>query len=440
MLRSLIASWPLFFGLFLIMIGNGLLVFMLGVRANNAGFSTFISSIMMGGYFFGFFGGSQIVPKLLSSVGHIRTFGALSAIASAAVLMHLVKTDPYLWTAMRVFTGFAYAGMYIVVESWLNAKATNETRGQMLSIYMIITMGGLGLGQISGGFDNGITSQLFLLASILVSIAVVPILLTASPAPEFAEPESVSMRRLYSISPLAMLGMVLQGMTASMTFGLGAIYATMIGLTSFQAALFASSVTIGNMLLQYPVGRLSDIFDRRKVIMLVAGMAGISAFSASFLGPSHFWVLVILTALYGGFSLTIYSLCIAHANDYLTPSQMVGTASTLITVNGIGAIVGAPLVGGLIDIAGAQIYFIVVALIHGLLVGLVLVRMSIRPSVPIQAQGPFIAVPEIGTAVVASLNPEAAWSEEENDVDNQASLFEDNPYLQITPTSSAQQD
>ena len=123
MLRSLIASWPLFFGLFLIMIGNGLLIFMLGVRASNAGFGTFISSIMMGGYFLGFFGGSQIVPKMLSTVGHIRTFGALSAIASAAVLMHLIKTDPILWTVMRVFTGFAYAGMYIVVESWLNAKA-----------------------------------------------------------------------------------------------------------------------------------------------------------------------------------------------------------------------------------------------------------------------------------------------------------------------------
>ena len=178
----------------------------------------------------------------------------------------------------------------------------------------------------------------------------------------------------------------------------------------------------------------------KSFFLLVAGVAGISAFLASFLGPSHFWVLVILTALYGGFSLTIYSLCIAHANDYLTPSQMVGTASTLITVNGIGAIVGAPLVGGLIDIVGAQIYFIVIALIHGLLVGLALVRMSIRPSVPIQAQGPFIAVPEVGTAVAASLNPEAAWSEEEDNLDNQASLFEDNPYLQITPSSSAQQD
>ena len=435
MLRSLIASWPLFFGLFLIMIGNGLLIFMLGVRASNAGFGTFISSIMMSGYFVGFFGGSQIVPKLLSTVGHIRTFGALSAIASAAVLVHLLKTDPVLWTVMRVFTGFAYAGMYIVVESWLNAKATNDSRGQMLSIYMIITMGGLGLGQITGGLDDGAAISLFLLASILVSIAVVPILISVSPAPEFAEPESVSMRRLYSISPLAMVGMGLQGVTAAMTFGLGAIYATAIGLTSVQAAVFVASVTIGNMILQYPIGKLSDVFDRRKIIMIVSAVAGISAFGASLMGPSHYWILLVLTALYGGFSLTIYSLCIAHANDYLTPSQMVGTASTLITVNGIGAIIGPPLIGALMDIAGTQIYFVMIALIHAVLVAMALVRMSVRASVPVQAQGPFIAVPEVGTAVAATLNPEAAWSEEDDDSDPQAPLFEDNPYLQITPTS-----
>ena len=435
MLRSLIASWPLFFGLFLIMIGNGLLIFMLGVRASNAGFGTFISSIMMSGYFVGFFGGSQIVPKLLSSVGHIRTFGALSAIASAAVLVHLLKTDPILWTAMRVFTGFAYAGMYIVVESWLNAKATNDSRGQMLSIYMIITMGGLGLGQITGGFDDGTAISLFLVASILVSIAVVPILISVSPAPEFAEPESVPMRRLYSISPLAMVGMGLQGVTAAMTFGLGSIYATAIGLTSVQASIFVASVTIGNMVLQYPIGKLSDVFDRRKIIMIVSAVAGISAFGASLMGPSHYWILVVLTALYGGFSLTIYSLCIAHANDYLTPSQMVGTASTLITVNGIGAIIGPPLVGALMDIAGTQIYFVMIALIHALLVAMALLRMSVRAAVPVQAQGPFIAVPEVGTAVAATLNPEAAWSEEDDDSDPQAPLFEDNPYLQITPAS-----
>ena len=440
MFRSLVSSWPLFFGLLLIMIGNGILVFLLGVRASSAGFTTTISGLMMGGYFVGFFGGSHLVPKILQEVGHIRTFGALSAIASAAVLVHIIAVDPVLWTVMRLFTGFAYAGMYIVVESWLNDKSTNETRGQMLAVYMIITMTGLSVGQLFGGLDDGITNILFLTVSILVSVAVVPILVTASQAPEFSEPETVPLRRLFQISPLAFVGMGLQGFTASMIFGMGAVYANIIGMTNQQGSIFLASFTIANVVMQYPIGRMSDRFDRRLVILIVASISALAAAIASIVGLSNYWTLLGLTAIFGGFSMTIYSLCIAHANDYLTPSQMVGTASTLITVNGIGAIVGAPLVGGLIDIAGAQIYFFVIALIHGLLVGLVLVRMSIRPSVPIQAQGPFIAVPEIGTAVAASLNPEAAWSEEEDKLDNQASLFEDNPYLQITPSSSAQQD
>jgi len=434
MIRSLLSSWPLFFGLFLIMIGNGLLLFLLGVRASEAGFGTTISGIMMGGYYLGFFGGSQLVPKMLSDVGHIRTFGALSAIASSAVLLHLIAVDPVLWSVMRIFTGFAYAGMYIVVESWLNAKATNETRGQILSVYMIITMGGMSLGQVAGGFDDGISAVLFISASVLVSVAVVPILISVAPAPEFSEPESVSLRRLYDISPLAMIGMLLAGLTASMTFGVGAVYAASIGLSTKQGALFLASATIGNMLLQYPVGRLSDILDRRQVIMIVAAAASLAAVGASLMGPQNYWPLVVLMACYGGFSMTIYSLCHAHANDYLTPSQMVGTASTLITVNGIGAIIGPPLVGTLMEIAGSGIYFLLIAGIHLVLIVLVLLRMRARAPVPALAQGPFVAVPEAGTAVAATLNPEAAWTEENDLPEKGPNTLEDNPYLSMPAT------
>ncbi len=171
------------------------------------------------------------MPRFLQDVGHIRTFGALAAIASAAVILHLVAVDPVLWTFLRIIAGFSYAGMYIVVESWLNEKSTNETRGQMLAIYMIITMAGMSGGQVLGGIYDITTVMPFLLASVLVSIAVVPILLTAARAPDFTSPDPVSIRRLYQISPLALIGMLLQGLTASMAFGIGAIYATDIGMT-----------------------------------------------------------------------------------------------------------------------------------------------------------------------------------------------------------------
>lgn len=434
MFRSLLASWPLFFGLLLIMIGNGLMLLVLGIRAENAGFSSVISGVMMGGYFLGFFGGSAIVPRFLVAVGHIRTFGALSAIASAAVLLHLLETNPILWTALRFFTGFSYAGMYIVVESWLNEKSDNETRGQMLAIYMIITMAGIGSGQILGGLDNGVSILPFLFASVLVSLAVVPILLTAARAPEFSTPDPVPVRRLYQISPLALIGMLLQGMTTSMAFGLGAIYATTVGLTSQQASIFLSAFTIGNMLLQYPLGRLSDYFDRRVMILAIAVAAGIAASVAAQLDGSYFWLLILFTGLYGGLSLTIYSLCIAHANDYLTPSQMVSTASTLITINGVGAILGSPLMGLSMDFIGNYSYFWLIALVHFGLAGFVLTRMFARPAIPAEAQSPFVAVPEAGTAVAVQLNPETPYqaSEEEEETE----LFADNPYLDMSALPS----
>lgn len=438
MFRSLLSSWPLFFGLLLIMVGNGILAFLLGVRASNAGFSNTISGFMMGAYFLGFFGGSIVVPKILSDVGHIRTFGALSAIASATILVHLLTESALLWSIMRLFSGFAYAGMYIVVESWLNEKSTNKTRGQMLSIYMIITMAGISLGQLIGGLDDGITTLFFLLASILVSVAVVPILITASRAPEFSAPESVSLRRLYKISPLAMVSMMLQGMTAGMTFGMGAVYATAIGMSPKQGSIFLASVTIANMFMQYPVGRLSDFFDRRLIIVIVAAISGVTALGASFFGIENYWTLIFLTAIYGGFSLTIYSLSIAHANDYLSPSQMIGTASTLIMVNGIGAIAGPPLVAVLMDVVGNYSYFLLSALIHFMVVLFALVRMRARASVPAEAQGPFVMVPEAGTAVVATLNPEVAWTETESVHASVADPLQNNPYLPIPAQSKAE--
>ena len=432
MFRSLVSSWPLFFGLLLIMTGNGLLVFLLGVRASAAGFTTTVSGLMMGGYFIGFFGGSQFVPKILQEVGHIRTFGALSAIASAAVLVHIIAVDPVLWTVMRLFTGFAYAGMYIVVESWLNDKSTNETRGQMLAVYMIITMAGLTAGQLLGGQDNGLNNILFLTASILVSVAVVPILVTASKAPEFSKPETVPIRRLFQISPLAMVGMGIQGLTASMIFGMGAVFASTIGMTTQQGSIFLASFTVANVVMQYPVGRLSDRFDRRLVILIVTSISALAAAIASVVGLSNYWFLVGLAALFGGFSMTIYSLCIAHANDYLSPSQMTSTASALITVNGIGAIFGPPTIAALMDLFGSYMFFAILSAVHVSLGLFILARMSLREAVPTEAQGPFIAVPEQGTAVAASLNPETAWSELDPELVAAEDPLNDNPYLDIT--------
>ena len=428
MFSVIVSSWTLFFGLALIMIGNGVQLVLLGVRASDAGFSTFVSGIVMGGYFLGLFLGSLAVPHFLSRVGHIRVFGALASIASAAVLLHIILVNPVLWGVTRILSGFAYAGMYIVVESWLNSSATNKTRGQILSMYLIITMGCMGIGQMLAGFDDGASATLFLVASVAVSVAVVPILITVGKAPDFSVTENTSLRRLFQISPLAFVGMGIQGVLASMMFGMGSVYGTRIGLSPSQVAFFMVSVTIGSLVLQYPVGRLSDIMDRRVVILIVTFLSGVIACAGLFVGAQEFIMLLLVMGLYGGLSLTLYSLCIAHANDFLSPAQMVGTASTLIMVNGAGSIVGSPVVAISMDIFGDYGYYGMIAAGHFALGIFVLLRMTRRESVPNEAQGPFVAVPEAATAVSMTLNPETAWVEDEAELSEDDPLA-DNPYL-----------
>ena len=422
------ASWTLFFGLALIMIGNGVQLVLLGVRSSEAGFSNLVSGLVMGGYFLGLFMGSLIVPQFLSRVGHVRVFGALASIASAAVLLHIILINPLLWGLTRILSGFAYAGMYIVVESWLNDSATNKTRGQILSLYLIITMGGMGIGQMLAGLDDGQSATLFLVASVAVSVAVVPILITVGKAPDFSVTETTSLRRLFQISPLAFVGMALQGVVAAMMFGMGSVYGSRIGLTPPQVALFMVSVTVGSLVLQYPVGRLSDVIDRRVVILIVTMVSGLFASAGLFIGASQFWMLFAVMGLYGGLSLTLYSLCIAHANDFLSPAQMVGTASALIMVNGAGSVIGSPLVALAMDVIGDYGYYGIIAATHFALGIFVLLRMTRRDSVPNEAQGPFVAVPDAGTAVGITLNPETAWVEDEANIAQDDPLA-DNPYI-----------
>ena len=194
--------------------------------------------------------------------------------------------------ATRLLSGFAYAGMYIVVESWLNDSATNKTRGQILSIYLIITMAGMGIGQMLAGLDDGASATLFLVASVAVSVAVVPILISVGKAPDFSVTETTNLRRLFQISPLAFVGMALQGVVAAMMFGMGSVYGSRIGLSAPQVAIFMVSITVGSLVVQYPVGRLSDLIDRRFVILIVTFLSGAIACAGLFVASQNFVILL----------------------------------------------------------------------------------------------------------------------------------------------------
>jgi MFS family permease len=427
MLRSAAASWTLFFGLLLIMAGNGLQMVLLGIRSSDAGFSNVATGLIMAGYYLGLFLGSLGVPHILNNVGHVRVFGAMSAIASAAVLVHAAIIDPYVWTIMRILTGFSFAGMYIVCESWLNDQSTNETRGQMLSLYMIVTMAGIAGGQLIISFGSETGLELFLLASVLVSLAVVPILISVGKAPEFSAPERISLRRIFQISPLAVIGLALNGMSIAMVFGMGAVYGKSIGMSTSEIGYFMTAPVIGALVLQYPVGRLSDRFDRRVVILGVSAMAAGTLLIASQLGIGNFALLLVCMVVFGGFLFPMYSLCIAHANDFLTPSQMVAVASGL--VSGAGAVIGSPLAALSLEYLGVASFFPLLASTQIATAIFVIIRMTRRRAVPSAAQGPFIAIPEASSAVAATLNPEAEWVMSEEEAGDAEDPFKDNPYV-----------
>ena len=428
MIRSVIASWTLFFGLLMISAGNGLQNVLLGTRAPEIGFSNIATGFVMSGYYAGIFLGSIVVPGILARVGHVRVFGAMSAIASAAVLMHVAFGHPILWALMRLASGFGFAGMYIVCESWLNDKATNATRGQLLSLYMIVNIGGMGLGQLMIGLGETGGVGLFLMASVMVSIAVVPILITVNAAPNFEAPDRLGFRRLLQVSPLSVVGMAISGLIISMLFGMGPVYGRNLGLNNTEIGYFMTSIMVGTLLLQYPVGRLSDKFDRRVVILGAASSGAVCIAIASFFGANQFLPLLIFTMIFGGLTFSLYSLFIAHANDFLPPSQMVAMSSGLLMVNGAGAVVGSPFAATIIQVLGSRFFMPAIALILVCLSIFVVIRMRLRDAVPQEAQGPFVAFPETLTSVAAGLNPEAEWTDTTED-DAANDPFKDNPYV-----------
>ena len=386
MLAAIYSAWALLLGIALIHLGNGLQGTLLGVRATLEGFGTGTTGLVMTGYFAGFLAGSWSVPRLLSMVGHVRVFAALASLASGAALLHTIFLTPVSWGLIRLVTGFSFAGLYVVAESWLNDAATNRTRGQLLSVYMILVMGGMGGGQLLMNLYDPGGFELFVVVSVLVSIALIPITLSAGRAPSFEAPESIGVRALLRASPLGVAGAFLIGIAHGALFSMGPVYAILIGLAVDRLSLFIAAALLGGLVLQWPIGWLSDRFDRRKVIVGVAWTAAGAAFGAGLGGADSYAVLIGLTALLGGTSLPLYSLCGAHTNDHLTPRQMVAASATLVLISGAGLTLGPSIAASAMGLMGPPGLFWVLAAAHGCAGTYGLYRMVRRDPVPLDEQ------------------------------------------------------
>jgi len=416
MLSVLTASWPLFLGLVLIMLGNGLQSSLLGIRATDEGFSTSITGFVMSGYFLGFLFGSTLTPRLVASVGHVRVFAALASIASSAVLLHVIFVEPVSWFLMRVMTGFSYAGLYVVAESWLNDRATNETRGQLLAAYMVVVLGGMGGGQMLLNLDDPGGAELFILCSVLISAALVPILLSARPAPSFESTSRVGLLELYRISPLGVVAAFWTGIAQGTVFSLAAVYAGRIGMPVSQIAIFVAMIFLGGMLFQWPIGSLSDKIDRRMLLTAVTFLAAVAAVVGAVSPSTSPIVLFAVMFVFGGMNMPLYSLCVAHTNDYLKPEQMVAASGALYIYVGIGASFGPMLAALLMDFTNSQAYYVFLAVVHAIIGVFAIYRMTRRESVPVEEQLP--VVPTLGStgSVTSTLSAESLRDQMDRDL------------------------
>jgi MFS family permease len=377
MLRTLAQTWPLLLGVMLLMVGNGVQGSLLGIRGAIEGFSTYQISAVMSAYFLGFLGGTTLAPEMIRRVGHVRVFAALGSLISAVLVLYPVFLDWQAWTAMRVVIGFCFSGIYVCSESWLNNTASNETRGQALSAYMIVQMIGIiaAQGLLSMGDPSGFT--LFIIPSVLVSLAFMPLLLADTPAPTFGTIKRLSFLRLFEVSPLGCVGMLLTGGVFAAMFGMAAVWGTMAGLSVTQIALFVAATYAGGLVLQYPIGRLSDRMDRRQLIFALAVIAAVTMLVAT-LAPLPFSLLLLVAVLLGGITNPLYSLLIAHSNDYLGKEEMAAASAGLIFLNGLGAIAGPLVTGWLMETVGPGGFFLFMGLLFAALAGYSAWRMTRR--------------------------------------------------------------
>lgn len=365
-------------GVGLVMASTGLQGSLVGLRGSMEGFSTHSIGAIIATYYVGFVVGSIRVPMMIGNVGHVRVFAALASAVSAVIVLHAVFVTPLAWLALRAVVGFSMAGIYVAVESWLNELTDNDSRGGVFALYMTVLVGAVAGGQVlltvadPGGFE------LFVLASVLVSVAVVPMALTVTAAPGVVTTRPMRLREVLVIAPLGMAGALVSGVTYSAVIGMGAVFGHAVGLSVPQIAALVAVTVIGGMAGQWPVARASDHRDRRIVIavtcLAAAAAAGVTGWTVD--TPL---LLFVGCASFGFLAMPLYSLSASHLNDWIEPEQIVPASATLVRTSGIGAVAGPLLASGALTAGGPAGFLWMLASVHGLLGLYAMYRLGSRP-------------------------------------------------------------
>jgi len=379
MVQVLASAWALLTGIFLLMIGNGLQGSLIGIRGAIENFSTAELSVITSAYFAGFLFGSRMTPDLIRRVGHVRVFAALGSFVSAILILYPTITEPWAWILLRVFFGFCFSGVYVTAESWLNNASTNETRGQALSLYLMAQMSGIIVSQLLLNVADPAGYVLFVIPSVLVSLSFAPILLTATRTPSFDTTKPMSLKTLYTTSPLGIVGIFLVGTIFAAQFGMASVYGTEAGFSVGEISIFISAIFLGGLFFQYPFGWFSDRMDRRWLIM-AAGVGGATIGIVAAIWSSSFTVVLVSGFIMGGMSNPLYGLLLAYVNDYLDTDDMAAASGGLLFANGVGAVLGPILTGYMLTTLGPRGFWIYLAIFMAAIALYALYRMTQRAS------------------------------------------------------------
>ena len=411
-------SWALFTGIGILMIAHGLQGNLMGVRSVIEEFNFLATGTMMSGYYVGYFFGSHITPKLVLRVGHIRVFAAFASMASLSILIISAYVNPIVWTFARFITGMSIVSCFIVAESWLNDRANNRTRGKLLSLYMFITYIGLAIGMLLLNFDSPESYKPFILVSILLSIALVPILLTKRKAPKFKKIGTLKLKELYKISPLGFVSSFCTGIIHSALFTLTAVYGAIMNFSIFEISLLLFLITIAGAISQWPIGYFSDRFDRRIVIVVCTIVGAVfCALSIIASGDTLQYINVVVdpgvdklmffifVTVYAGASLSLFPLNIAHTNDFVPKEKFVAAGGGLNIVFGLGAM-GGPIVCSIfMNKFGPNSFFIFLLIFHVIIAIFAFYRMTIR-STEDNPDSTFTPLPKNITPLGMELDPD----------------------------------
>ncbi|MGF1447385.1 MAG: MFS transporter [Pikeienuella sp.] len=414
MIRVLSGVWALLLGIVLIMLGNGMHFTLIGLRGGIEGFSAAELAIVTSGYFMGFLSGARYTPMLIRRVGHVRVFAALGSFISAALISFPLLTDPIAWTLLRVVVGFCMSGIYVTAESWLNDTATNETRGKVLSAYMICqTVGIIGAQGLLTLGDAG-TSTLFIGASILVSLSFAPILLSITPTPVSDVARPMTLRTLFASSPLGTVGIFMLGSIYATQSGMGAVFGTEIGLSMATIALFVAMLFAGALVLQYPVGWLSDRMDRRWLIFGTAAL-GAASCAVGWVAGDRLWLMMAAAFLAGGVTTPLYALFLAYTNDYLSSEDMPAASGGLVFTFGLGAILGPLITGWAMEQVGPFAFWLVLGATFLAIALYALFRMTQRAGVPVEQTESYLSV--LPSASPVAVEAAGTWAVEQGEAD-----------------------